>query len=57
LQSFVAEIGLDADAFLAAFQSPELLELIRADADAASAAGLEFTPMIFINGRPIDIGK
>jgi len=53
----VRETGFDEPAFRDALASEETIELIRADASAADAAGLKFTPMIFINGRPIDVGR
>jgi protein-disulfide isomerase/uncharacterized membrane protein len=57
LRLFVQELGLDVDAFVVEMQRKETRELIRSDASAADAAGLRFTPMIFINGRVIDIGN
>jgi protein-disulfide isomerase len=57
LRQFAAGLRLDWDVFLAAMRSDEALALIRADAAAADAAGLRFTPMIFINGVPIDAGR
>jgi protein-disulfide isomerase len=56
LSEFVAELGLDAPAFQAAFLADATRELVRADIVAADAAGLKFTPMVFINGGPIDVG-
>jgi hypothetical protein len=43
--------------FLAAIGSEEAVELVRADADASDAASLKFTPMVFINGKSIDVGQ
>jgi protein-disulfide isomerase len=57
LRRFVEEIGINWDAFHAVMQSDATLHVIRADAAAADAAGLRFTPMIFINGTAIDIGR
>jgi protein-disulfide isomerase len=53
LQQFVRVIGLDRNAFSAAMQSNETLAVIRSDTVAADAAGLTYTPMVFINGRAI----
>ncbi len=57
LLQFVREIALDEGAFLAAIASEETVELVRADVAAADAAGLRFTPMIFINGTAIVGGR
>jgi protein-disulfide isomerase len=57
LQRFVQGLRLDAIAFLAAMKKDETLAVIRADAAAADAAGLRFTPMIFINGKAVSVGK
>jgi predicted DsbA family dithiol-disulfide isomerase/uncharacterized membrane protein len=56
LHQFVREIGLDEQAFLAAMRDEKTTASIRADADAADAAALQFTPMVFINGKPIAVG-
>ena len=57
LLEFVRELALNEGAFLAAIASEETADLLRADADAADAASLKFTPMVFINGKPIEIGQ
>jgi protein-disulfide isomerase/uncharacterized membrane protein len=57
LQEFGRDLGLDIAAFLSAMRTETTLELVRSDAAAADAAGLRFTPMIFINGRAIDVGQ
>jgi protein-disulfide isomerase len=57
LRYFVQGMDLDEDAFFAAMQNDETLALIRRDAAAADAAGLKYTPMVFINGRAIDVGN
>lgn len=54
---FVEELALEREAFMAAIRSKETIDLIKMDAEAADAAGLQFTPMIFINGRPIELPK
>lgn len=55
LLQFVGEAGIDEAIFRKALASDETLAKVRADADAADAAGLKFTPMVFINGRPIQL--
>jgi protein-disulfide isomerase/uncharacterized membrane protein len=57
LQAKTAEIGLDLETFLAAFTSEQTLAFVRGDAADADAAGLRFTPMVFINGKPLEIGQ
>jgi protein-disulfide isomerase/uncharacterized membrane protein len=57
LRTFVEGMGVNVNAFLAAMQSTETREIIHADTAAADVAGLRFTPMIFINGVPIDVGQ
>lgn len=56
LQAQVAEIGLDEPKFRSAFNSQEILATVRSDTDAADAAGLRYTPMVFINGKPLELG-
>jgi protein-disulfide isomerase/uncharacterized membrane protein len=55
LAQFVQELGLDRAAFLAAMHDEKTLDVIRSDVAAANSAGLRFTPMIFINGQPINV--
>ncbi len=53
LHQGLRELGYDPQQlqqFLGIMQSRQPLELIAADADEASALGLHFTPMVFING-------
>jgi protein-disulfide isomerase/uncharacterized membrane protein len=57
LLQFVAEAGIPVAAFREAMASEETIGLIRSDATAADAAGLKFTPMVFINGVAMDLGK
>lgn len=57
LLAFIDESGIDAPKFQAALASPSTLATIQADTSAADARGLKFTPMVFINGRAIQIGK
>jgi protein-disulfide isomerase len=57
LHQTVQSLRLDLDAFLEAMQDEKTLDLIRSDADAADAAGLQFTPMVFINGKAIEVGS
>jgi protein-disulfide isomerase len=56
LRAQAVEIGLDVHTFLAAFDSEKTLAVVRQDATEADAAGLRFTPMVFINGKPVDLG-
>jgi protein-disulfide isomerase/uncharacterized membrane protein len=55
LRAKAAEIGLDVEAFFAAINSEQTLSIVRGDTAASDAAGLHFTPMVFINGKPLDI--
>jgi protein-disulfide isomerase len=55
LGQFVQNLGLDGASFLEEIQDEKTRDLIRSDAAAADAAGLRFTPMIFINGQPINV--
>lgn len=57
MQAQVAAIGLEEHKFLSAFNSQEILALVRGDTDAADVAGLRFTPMVFINGKPLELGQ
>jgi hypothetical protein len=52
LHQYVRENGLDERAFFTAFHAESTLALIRADTDTA---GLRFTPLIFLNGKAIDM--
>jgi protein-disulfide isomerase len=54
MQQFVQEVNLDWESFYAAMHGADALAVIRQDAAAADAAGLQFTPMVFINGVAID---
>jgi hypothetical protein len=38
-------------------QDAETLDLIRSDVAAADAAGLQFTPTVFINGAEVNVGQ
>jgi protein-disulfide isomerase len=57
LRRFIRKIDLNEDSVFAAMQAETTFALIRADVEAADAAGLQFTPMVFINGNAIDIGR
>jgi protein-disulfide isomerase/uncharacterized membrane protein len=57
LQAKAAEIGLDLETFLAAIKCEQTLAIVRGDAGDADAAGLRFTPMVFINGKPLEMGQ
>ena len=43
-------MGYDPQQFIAVMQSPATLEPVKADIDEAISLGLNFTPMIFVNG-------
>jgi protein-disulfide isomerase/uncharacterized membrane protein len=55
LESYVVELNLAPKGFLETMQSDETLAVIRADAADADAAGLKFTPLVFINGVAIQV--
>jgi protein-disulfide isomerase/uncharacterized membrane protein len=56
LRTKAVEIGLDLKTFFATLNSDQTLAIVRGDAAEADAAGLRFTPMVFINGKPLDLG-
>lgn len=57
LMKFVRNQGIDEAIFRQALASPGTMAGVRADTDAADAAGLTFTPMVFINGVPVELDK
>ncbi|TWU28462.1 thioredoxin domain-containing protein [Bythopirellula polymerisocia] len=57
LVEFTNQIKLDQSAFQAALSSEVAIANVRADTEAADAAGLKFTPMVFINGVAMKIDK
>ncbi len=50
LTNQVNSMGLDVDAFYAAMESGQTLDIIRGDVDDGFALGLHFTPLVFVNG-------
>jgi len=50
LETAIREFGYDPAGFAETMGSPQILEVIKADAVEAKQLGLYFTPMIFING-------
>jgi protein-disulfide isomerase/uncharacterized membrane protein len=57
LEAKITEMGLDKQKFLAVFRSDKTLAIVRGDADDADDAGLRFTPMVLINGKPLELGQ
>jgi protein-disulfide isomerase len=55
LERYAKEIGLDVAKFRADMVSAEIRERIAKDKKQAEQVGLEGTPMIFVNGREIDL--
>lgn len=53
LQGFARDLGLDADAFASCLQSDRHVARIRADHQAAEAAGIRSRPVLNINGHQI----
>jgi len=49
-----AGVGLDIETFNACLDSSEAAELVDADVRAGVRAGVTGTPMVFINGRPVE---
>ncbi|MCI0629939.1 MAG: thioredoxin domain-containing protein [Phycisphaerales bacterium] len=50
LTAALPALGFDPATFLPTMQSQRTLDLVQADIEEATALGLHFTPMIFING-------
>jgi protein-disulfide isomerase len=53
LERYAGELGLDLAAFRSALDGHKNLPRIQADMAAGEAAGVPFTPVFFINGRPL----
>lgn len=54
-RGFASDLGLDLAAYDAAVADPETRERVQADFDAGRALGVQGTPTIFVNDRPIEI--
>jgi protein-disulfide isomerase len=54
LQGTAKGLGMEPDGFRACMGEDVTTARIQADVDAASALGVESTPMFFVNGRPLD---
>ena len=53
LERYAGELGLDLGAFKSALDSHKNMPRLQADMAAAEAVGVPFTPVFFINGRPL----
>jgi len=56
IQSFVRQLGLDAEKFNRDMSSASIQNLINKDLKEAEKASVEGTPAIFINGKALRIG-
>jgi protein-disulfide isomerase len=53
LERYARELGLDLPKFKAALDNHQYLSRIQADLAAGQALGVPFTPVFFLNGRPL----
>ncbi|MFZ3201273.1 MAG: DsbA family protein [Candidatus Acidiferrales bacterium] len=56
LVGFAAQAGLDTDAFKTCMTSPEALKAVEADRQQGIDMGVDSTPTVFVNGRPLPGG-
>ncbi len=56
LVGFAAQAGLDTDAFKTCMTSPEPLKAVEADHQQGVDLGVDSTPTVFVNGRPLPGG-
>ncbi len=54
LEGYATELGLDLARFRADVAAPETKAMVERDVADAEAAGLKYTPFIFVNGRHFD---
>lgn len=50
---YARAVGLDADRFMRDLRDPELLQRVRADTRRGEALGVQSTPTLFVNNRPL----
>jgi protein-disulfide isomerase len=53
LNGFAKEQGLDADAFKTCMSSPEATKAVEANRADGVALGVNSTPTVYVNGRPV----
>jgi protein-disulfide isomerase len=53
LNAFAKDQGLDADAFKTCMSSPEAAKAVEANRADALALGINSTPTVYVNGRPV----
>lgn len=53
LQAFARRAGLDSDALKACMASPEAREAVRKNLAEGQSLGVNSTPTVFVNGRPV----
>jgi protein-disulfide isomerase len=56
LDRYAELAGLDVARFRVDLASPEVAKVVARDRDEADAAGLDGTPYVVVNGRPVDLG-
>jgi len=54
-QNLAAELGLDVDRFGKDIDSPGVAQRIKADEDRGESLGIDRTPIVFINGKRVDL--
>jgi protein-disulfide isomerase len=54
-QNLAAELGLDIDRFRKDIDSREVTQRIKADEDRGESLGIDRTPIVFINGKRVEL--
>ena len=54
-ENFATELGLDVDRFRKEIDSPAVTKRIKADEDRGDSLGIDRTPMVFLNGKRVEL--